>query len=343
MALLDPTESLDPPHRPDWRSALSTAQFGPIAEDLLGVSLAAAGSGAATMARPIVDRGVDLYLRRVRSLLTVPIQVKAFQSLTPDGNGRFDLPVKEVIDDPNAYLAIVHVPTPHDQLYRRLFMIPFPLFRERCPRGIVQDRECFLFSGNFSGLGSGLWSDHLRDIDRLPDWLASIPDWMSPIPPVPHPPRSQAVVEGTALTTWRGDIGRLWAATELERAGGGSIVIAQDRIRLDTVTFLIHDLSSHRIAGLHIRTGKVTPDRRIHFEVSRPPFFIDERLYVLLVLLQPNDRVHDFCLLIPSVALPGIGYSSTITLDPLTKRFAPYRVKGDEVAQAFLKSVFAAA
>jgi len=61
------------------------------------------------------------------------------------------------------------------------------------------------------------------------------------------------------------------------------------------VTFLIHDLSSHRIAGLHIRTGKVTPDRRIHFEVSRPPFFIDERLYVLLVLLQPNDRVHDFC------------------------------------------------
>ncbi len=316
MALLDPTESLDPPHRPDWRSALSTAQFGPIAEDLLGVSLAAAGSGAATMARPIVDRGVDLYLRRVRSLRTVPIQVKAFQSLTPDGNGRFDLPVKEVIDDPNAYLAVVHVPAPHDQLYRRFFLIPFRVFRDRCPRGIVQDRECFLFSGNFSGLGSGLWSDHLRDIDRLPDWLASIPGWTSPIPPVP--------------------------ATELERAGGGSIVIAQDRIRLDTVTFLIHDLSSHRIAGLHIRTGKVTPDRRIHFEVSRPPFFIDERLYVLLVLLQPNDRVHDFCLLIPSVALPGIGYSSTITLDPLTKRFAPYRVKGDEVAQAFLKSVFAA-
>jgi len=165
MALLDPTESLDPPHRPDWRSALSTAQFGPIAEDLLGVSLAAAGSGAATMARPIVDRGVDLYLRRVRSLRTVPIQVKAFQSLTPDGNGRFDLPVKEVIDDPNAYLAVVHVPAPHDQLYRRFFLIPFRVFRDRCPRGIVQDRECFLFSGNFSGLGSGLWSDHLRDID----------------------------------------------------------------------------------------------------------------------------------------------------------------------------------
>jgi len=77
MALPDPFNSLDPPHQPNWRSELTTAQFGPIAEDLLGVSLAAAGSGSATIGRPIVDRGVDLYLRRLRSLLTVPIQVKA--------------------------------------------------------------------------------------------------------------------------------------------------------------------------------------------------------------------------------------------------------------------------
>ena len=46
MALLDPIEGLDPPARPDWRSALSTAQFGPIAEDLLAVSLEAAASGS---------------------------------------------------------------------------------------------------------------------------------------------------------------------------------------------------------------------------------------------------------------------------------------------------------
>jgi hypothetical protein len=339
--LPNPLSALDPPERPDWRSALSTAQFGPIAEDLLGVSLAAAGSGSATIARPIVDRGVDLYLRRLRSLLTIPIQVKAFQSLTPDGNGRFDLPVKEVIDDPNAYLAVLHVPAPHDQLYRRLFMIPFSVFRERCPRVNFQDRECLSFAGNFSGLGSGLWGDCLLDVDRLPEWLASIPGWTTPIPPVPHPPRLRPVSQGDALTTWRGDIGRLWTATELERAGGGSIVIAQDRIRLDTVTFLIHDLASHCMAGLHIRTGKLTPDRRIHFEVSRPPFFIDEKLYVLLVLLQSDDRLHDFCLLIPSVAMPGIGYSSTITLDPLTKHFAPYRVPSDDVGSAFLKCAFA--
>jgi hypothetical protein len=340
MALRDSIDRLEPRRRPDWRSALSTAQFGPIAEDLLAVSLEAAASGSGTIARPIIDRGVDLYLRRLRSLLTIPIQVKAFQHVSPDGNGRFDLPVIEVPADPDAIIAVVHVPPPHDQLYRRVFLIPVQLFRERCPRGRFQDRECFSFTGNFSGVVTDQWSDCLLDVDQLPHWLASLAGWSVPIPPVPHPARPHPLVQGDSLTTWRGDIGRLWMATELERAGRGSIVIAEDRVRLDTVTFLLHDLSSRRIAGLHIRTGKVTPDRRIHFEVSRPPFFIDERLYVLLALLRPDDRAHDFCLLIPSDAMPGLGYSSTVTLDPLTKRFEPYRVPSNDVAQAFLKLVF---
>jgi len=58
------------------------------------------------------------------------------------------------------------------------------------------------------------------------------------------------------------------------------------------------------------------------------------------VLLQRDDRVHDFCLLMPSDALPGLGYSETITLDPLTKRFVRYRVPSGEVGSVFLKSVF---
>jgi hypothetical protein len=103
---------------------------------------------------------------------------------------------------------------------------------------------------------------------------------------------------------------------------------------------LIHDLTSRHIAGLHIRTGKITPGRTVHFEVPRPPFFIDKRLYVLLVLLRPDDQVHDFCLLMPSEALPDLGYSETITLDPLTDRFVPYRIPSDQVGSAVLKMVF---
>src|SRR5439155_3374828 len=250
VALLDPLSRLDPPHRPDWRSELTTAQFGPMAEDLLAVCIEAAGSGSATIARPIVDRGIDLYVRRLRSLLTIPIQVKAFQHLSPDGNGNLDLPVTDVAEDPNGYLAMVHLPAPYDQLYRRLFLIPFREFRERCPRALIHGRECFSFTGNFSTTSHDLWSDYFFDIDRLPEWLASAPGWATPIPPVPHPPRPHDVSEGDGLTQWRGDIGRLWTATELERAGAASIVLAQDRVRLDTVTLLIHDLSSRHIAGL---------------------------------------------------------------------------------------------
>lgn len=342
MALLGSMARLDPPHRPDWRTALRTAQFGPMAEDLVAVSLEAAGSGTATMARPIVDRGIDLYLRRLRSLLTIPVQVKAFQHLSPDGNGNLDIPVSDIADDPNGYFVIVHLPAPHDQLYRRLFVIPFREFRQRCPRAVIHGRDCFSFNGNFAGVSSDLWNAYLLDIDRLPQWLVTIPGWTTPIPPVPHPPRPRPIVEGDALYQWRGDVGRLWATTELERAGGGSVVLAEDRVRLDTVTLLIHDLSSRHVAGLHIRTGKITTGRTVHFEVLRPPFFIDERLYVLLVLLQHYDRVHDFCLLIPSEAVPNLGYSETITLDPLTRRFGPYRVPSEEVGLAFLKRVFGA-
>jgi len=338
--MLDPFNRIDPPHRPNWRSELTTAQFGPMAEDLLGVTFAAAGGGSAIIGRPIVDRGVDLYLRRLRSLLTVPIQVKAFEHLSPDGNGNLDIPITDLGDDPHGHLAVVHVPAPYDQLYRHVFLIPVREFRERCPRALIHGRQCFSFTANFAGVADDLWRDYLLDLDRLSEWLGTVPGWTTPVPPVPHPPRPHSVAEGDALTMWRGDIGRLWAATELERAGGGSIVIVEDRVRLDTVTLLLHDLASRQIAGLHIRTGKVTSGRTVHFEVQRPPFFIDQRLYVLLVLLRNDDRVHDSCLLIPSDALPGLGYSETITVDPLTKRFGPYRVRSDELGSVLLTKVF---
>jgi hypothetical protein len=342
MALIDPIERLEPRPRPDWRSAPIKVQFGGMAEDLLAVSLEAAGRGSATIARPIVDRGIDLYLRRLRSLLTIPLQVKAFQHLDADGNGNLDLPVTDISDDTRGTLAIVHLPSPYDQLYGSLFLIPVTEFRERCRRRVVHGEDCFSFTGHFSGGLRDEWSDRLIDINALPEWLSSVTGWATPIPPVPDAPRRHPVLEGDAPMQLRGDIGRLWAATELERAGGGLIAIAEDRVRLDTVTFLLHDLRSRRFAGLHIRTGRVTPDRRFHFEVHRPPFFIDERLYVLVVLLKTDDRVDDFGLLIPSTALSELGYSETITLDPLTKRFEPYRVPSDEVAQVFLKRVFAA-
>jgi hypothetical protein len=340
MALRTPFE-LTPPEGPSWRSGITPAQVGPMAEDLLGVAFAAAAGGLGTVAWPMVDRGIDLYLRRRRSLLTIPTQVKAFRQLTPDGAGTLDLPVDEVSDHPNAHIAMVHLPPPHDQLYRRLFLIPFTDFSRRCRREQSHGKDVFHFEANFAGASRDDWSDFLLEIKRLPEWLDAIPGWTTPVPAAPSLAKEMLAEDDGGRSQWQGDLGRLWAAAQIERAAGpGAIVIAEDRVRLDTVTLLIHDLQGQEIAGLHIRTTKITPARTVHFEIKRPTFFIDEKLYVLFVLLGPDEQVHDFCLLMPSKEIPRLGYSETITLRRLTKRFVEYRVPSEQVGSLFLKKAF---
>ena len=338
MALSKPSD-LDPPDRPSWRSGLTPAQLGPMAEDLLAVAFVAGAGGLGSVAWPMLDLGIDLYLRRRRTLLTVPVQVKGFWQLTPDGTASLDLPVGEVSDHPNAYLAIAHLPEPYTQLYGRIFLIPFAEFRRRCPRGLSHGKEVFQFVGNFAGVGDDRWREYLRPIEDLRAWFDSIPGWANPVPPVPREVAEAPVTPGESQ--WRGDLGRLWAAAEIERAAGiGAIVIAEDRTRLDTVTLLIHDVRQEQIAGLHVRTGRLTPAQTVHFEVKRPTFFLDEKLYVLLALFDEDERPHEFCLLMPSTDIPRLGYSETITFRRLTKRFVPYVVPSGEVGSVLLRKVF---
>ena len=343
MALRQPLSPLDPPLRPPWRSELSTPQFGPICEDLLAVSLTAAAGGLATIGRPMVDRGVDLYMRRLRSLLIFPIQVKGFTHVDPDATVTEDLLVSDVHTGANGYIAFVHVPLPYDQLYRRLFLIPIATFRERCPVITAAGKRAFHFVANVAGSTKDPWSEYLMDIDQLPEWLAAIPGWMRPVPPAPTS-EDQAVLELTGTSGHdnlaEAHLGRLWATGEIARAGLERVVIAEDRVRLDTVTLLLHDLPSGQIAGLHIRTAAYPADRRIHFDVKRRGFFVDPKLYVLLVLLDKERKPDDFCLLIPSEAMPELGYSETLTLAPLTKRFRPYQVASEQVGRTLLERVF---
>jgi hypothetical protein len=165
---------------------------------------------------------------------------------------------------------------------------------------------------------------------------------MDPVPPAPAS-KDDSLLELAAAShdnLSEAHIGRLWAMAEIERAGYDRLVIAEDRVRLDTLTLLLHDLAIGQIGGLHIRTATYPSDRRIHFDVKRRGFFTDPRLYVLLLLLDRHHRPDDFCLLIPSEALPELGYSETVTLDPLTRRFRPYQVAAAEFGPTLLKSLF---
>jgi hypothetical protein len=310
-----------------------------MAEDLLAVAFAAGAGGQATVAWPLADLGIDFYLRRRRTLLTVPVQVKSFSQLTPDGIASLDLPVDAVSGHPNGYLAMVHLPAPFTQLYRTVFVIPFAEFRKRCPRALSHSKEVFQFVGNFADPGDDLWLEYAMPVDSLRSWFDAIPGWSNTVLPVPAELAAAPITPGESQ--WRGDLGRLWAAAEIERAArAGAVVVAEDRIRLDTLTLLVHDLRKQQVAGLHVRTQKITPAHTVHFEVIRSSFFLDEKLYVVVVLLNDDERPHEFCLLIPSTHIPHVGYSETISFRRLTKRFAPYVVPSEQLGAVFLAKAF---
>ena len=332
---------LKPRPRPSWKTELSSAQFGTIAEDLLAVALAANANGSGTVARPAVDRGVDLYLRRLRTLLTIPFQVKAFRHVDGDGAAVMDIASRDIRDSSGGYWAMVHVPPPHDQLYSRLFLVPPSELSKVCRPVKSHGIDSYRFSANFAGTKEDPLASFAVDVEHLAEWIARIPGWVERTAPIQV---AETETVGSALddlgTVGLASLSTLWAKYELERAGNGAIMVAEDRSRLDTVTLLAHQLHTGRFAGLHIRTAIFDETRRTHFEVKRPHFFVDPNLWVLLVLMRRDRRVHDFCLLIPSKAIPELGFSETVTLDPLTRRFRRYQLASTEFGQTFLKVAF---
>lgn len=332
---------LKPRPRPSWKTELSSAQFGTIAEDLLAVALAASANGSGTVARPAVDRGVDLYLRRLRTLLAVPFQVKGFRHVDADGAGTMDIAVSDIPERSGGYWAVVHVPPPHDQLYSRLFLVPAGELGKVCHPVESHGVDSYRFTANFAGAKGDPLTPFAVDVDRLGEWIARIPGWTGRIPPVRVAETVRAHDAFHDLgTVGLADLSTLWAKYELERAGNGAIMVAEDRSRLDTVTLLAHQPTTGRFAGLHIRTAVFDETRRTHFEVKRPNFFVDSNLWVLLVLMRPDRRIHDIGLLIPSKDIPELGYSETVTLDPLTRRFRRYQLASSEFGQSFLKVAF---
>jgi hypothetical protein len=332
---------LKPRPRPPWKTQLASGQFGDIAEDLVGLTFAAAAAGSGAVALPFVDRGVDLYLRRLLTLLTIPLQVKAVAHVEPDGAATLNFPLED-LRGASGWWVIVHVPAPHDQLYRRIYLIPAGEIRRRSQRVMDHDVESYRFTLNFAGTADDPWSQFAVDVEDLPAWIANIPGWINPIGPRPSIGRANALSAHDDIgTVGTAALSNLWAIQELERAANGSIVVAQDRTRLDTVSLLIHQPSSGWFAGLHVRTGFFDETRRTHFEVKRLHFFTDPNLWVLLVLRRRDQSVHDFVLLIPSEDLPKLGFSETMTLDPLTKRFRKYQLPAADFGKTFMEKAFA--
>lgn len=311
-----------------------------MAEDLLGVALVAGASGTGIAARPQIDKGIDLYFRRLRTMVTFPIQIKASVLVGPDGSVTHYVPQHDLAVLSGGYVAFVHLPEPYDQLYERLFLIPDAEFRKRAELVRYHGIPCYRFEAQFAGAVDDEWAPFVVSIDQLAGWVSALPGWPKTVPAprlrAPHQPTRAEFHDIAAL-------GSLWAQAELERVALGRIMLVEDRVRLDPVTFLVHDLKTQHFAGLHVRTATFTQTRRIHFEVKQNHFFTDPDLWIVLVLVRPDRRVHDYVLLIPSADIPGLGFSETLTLDPLTKRFRKYQEVASDFGKAFMDAAFGAA
>jgi hypothetical protein len=326
---------------------LTDAQFGSVAEDSVAMAVLLHGAGIATVAFPLLDLGFDLYPRRIRTLRAHPVQVKARSFLEPDGE--FQVTVGSLHPDPNGYLLLPYVPPPEWQLQPSLWAIPIPEFVKLAqPHG-----DGYLFSGYLDGRFRRAADKFLVDTEQIHrQWLERIPGWKDPVR-VPRLAPSSAVEEVPRPASRAfGKYGELWLASQLMRAGLQNVVVAQDRLRVDCVDLLLHDLRTYAIGGLVIHTSSVNARGVVQFRIREDTFFFDPQLYVVIIPCGSDGVLHDTSLLIPSMDLPAIttissdrgdpGYQGSFRLDPLAERMRPFAVPTAKLGVTVLERVFPA-
>jgi len=325
---------------------LSDAQLGSVAEDQLATSTVLSAPGMATVAFPLVDLGFDLYLRRIRTLRAHPLQVKARSFLESDGE--FQASIMSLHADPNGYVLLPYVPPPDWQLHKRLWAIPIPEFLKLArPHG-----SGYLFSGYLDArFPESAANQFLIDVHQLRrQWLAHIPGWKDPVlaPQLGATSESEEVPRPASRAF--GKYGELWLASQLMRTGLQTVVVAQDRLRVDCVDLLLHDLQSYAIGGLAIHTSSVNARGIVQFRLRRDTFFIDTRLLVVVLSCTNDGELHHTAFVIPAADVPGIttasidrgdpGYQGSFRLEPLAEKMRRFAVPTEKLGATILERLF---
>src|SRR5713101_248123 len=304
MALPQPSDLDDASGLP----GLSDAQLGAVAEDRLATAIQVSAPGTVAVALPLLDLGFDLYPRRIRTLRCHPVQVKARSFLEPDGE--FQASVGSLHADPNGYLLMPYIPPPDWQLHARLWAIPIPEFLKLArPHG-----DGYLFSGYLDArFARSAANQFLVDTNRLhQQWLDRIPGWKQPVG-APRL-RTDSNIEDVPRAASRafGKYGGLWLASQLMRAGLENVVLAQDRLRVDCVDLLLHDLRTYAIGGLAIHTSSVNARGIVQFRIRRDTFFVDRQLLVVIIPCRNDGELHATAFVIQAADVPAI---TTASLD----------------------------
>ncbi len=295
------------------------------------------------MATPLVDQGFDGYIRRVGTLHVAPYQLKARRTLSAAGTYVAYLPVRAVREDPHGYLVLAYMPPPALRLHRGLYVIPVQYFIAHCPRDQATGRSLaqYVFRGHLDGERRDPWKPFLNDLSDLGRWLDLLPG----TPPIDHPPLAVPPAAKPSLGTY----GELWLAAELERLGQDRVVVARERVDVDTVDLLLHELRTHRFAGLQVKTATIESGR-VQFGLSQDTFFVDPSLVLVVLPCSQDGRVGSTSFILPSVAVPGLTshtayrgrarYTGKIRVNQIGERFRQYAVPTERLGSTILQSAF---
>lgn len=327
MALADAQAELDQTGFP----GLTDAQVGALAEERLASAILLDSQGLTAVGLPLLDLGFDLYPRRVRTLRVCPTQVKARSVL--EASGEFQVSVASLHPDPNSAVLLPYLPPPDWQLGPALWAMGTPDFLQLA---IHNQDGSYQFHGYLDARFPSpanrflVESRHLRR-----QWLDRRPGWSDPIPPAPVPPAADVLPPvGRAGARAFGRSAELWLAGEIMRAGLQQVAIVADRLRLDCVDLLLHDLRSYRVGGLSVHASTVNPRGIVQFRIRHATFFTDPRLLVVVIPSLADGSPATQAFAIPSPAIPEVttpssdrgdgGYQGSFRLDPLAERFKPF-------------------
>jgi len=281
----------------------------------------------------------------------VPYQVKARRTLNRSKLLAYRVPVGSVHQDPKAAILFAYFPGPGPQPFPRLFAVPVPYFVAHCPREHAAAGEYFTFYGGLMGSGRSNWSQFFFEFGALQQqWLDGLPGWKKQLAAMIGGIEAGPPVSDAREHRVRGAIAELFVAGKVQAAGGHRVVVAADRVRVDAVGLLLHDLQSYRIGGLAIHSGLISPKRRLVISFGATTFFVDSRLWLVVLPGNRDGTFHDTAFLIPSAAIRGlisttkmangkIGYRATISLDPVSRRYPPFAVPTTNLGRVILEKV----
>lgn len=302
--------------------------IGQVGEFLVWASLITQSGGALHVFLPVLDRGLDAVVHRLRDSAYIGLQVKT----------------KTFVQASEATIAVLesHLYT-DDQLLIGVrldgaglgpyaLVVDASTLRSKAGRIVDGTRELLVADMPIEPIPGHKWSSDLVSIQQLADRVGG-----EPVPGLGPPERR--VPESASVIGTVGELEVARRVATLEDCG-----LFRPFPDLETAELLVRRLATGSTLGLQIKTAELDePHSYRHILIHRSSFVAAPTTFVVAVAwIVPERRFHPTCLVVPSAVVPSIAGMSgeyfELHFRPDGSREAsrldPYRLPLDGLAAA---------